>query len=273
MTEYSIEKNSLQLDNLQRIVDLSTGEILSGGALGGDPDRGLSNINKVVEDGIEIRDKVTGKVFIISKSQVRISRLRRRVFAWADSIKKEIEDVGHYRRVMITLTYERDEDWAANQIRDFMLSMRETLGDGLVAYGWVAELQKRGVVHYHVILIVKRGTRIPKPDKSGLWKWGFSRIETAQTPYYLCTYVGKEYQKIGHFPKGLRMFSVWISKELISDLVRWKFRLSVLPGWFREIIGNLENIVGEVWSRSPGGGFGIRGVHYESPFEFLGAAL
>jgi hypothetical protein len=56
---------------------------------------------------------------------------------------------------------------------------------------------------------VKTGTKVPVPDKSGMWKKGMSRIETARSPFYLVAYLGKEYQKnFDNMPKGCRVFGI-----------------------------------------------------------------
>jgi len=172
---------------------------------------------------------------------------------------------------MLTLTYERGDDWRPNQIRAFMLFVRKKLKGRLHAYAWVAELQRRGAVHYHVLLIVDKGTYIPKPDKGCWWPWGSTRIETAKSPFYIAKYVGKEYQKLGPFPKGMRMFSVWVAEDYITMDDRWFFRLSTLPAWFRQVVLSLPEVYGSRWSRSPGGGWEYNGVVHPSPYELITA--
>jgi hypothetical protein len=226
--------------------------------------RGLSLNNKV--SAVQIASKKTGEVFEVSNAKTRVSRLRRRVFAWSRSIKPAMTQTT--RTVMVTLTYRKAWLWMPNHIRRFMLQMRKHLRGNLLAYAWVAELQERGAVHYHVILVVNRGTHIPMPDKAGWWKWGSSKIQSANSPFYIAKYTGKEYQKEGPFPKGLRMFAVWISEDLLDDSTRWNFRLSSLPSWFREILE--DRPIGGRWKRSPGGGWLYEGVLYPSPYEYIG---
>lgn len=138
-----------------------------------------------------------------------------------------------------------------------------------MAYAWVAETQERGAVHYHVIMVVNRGTHIPMPDKAGWWKWGSTKIQSANSPFYIAKYTGKEYQKEGPFPKGLRMFAVWVSDNLVDDQARWNFRLSSLPAWFREIVQSRP--MGGRWNRpKKGGGWLYEGVLYPSPYEYIG---
>lgn len=257
--------------------------------------RGLSNTNKVLEpsppastlrraeslgdrtaaakpeyrcpDVVEIRDKRSGKVFQVSRVKSRLGRLRRRVFAWA---KTATQLQGGVRMVMQTLTYRGVDDWRPNQIRDYMQTVRKHLGDNLLAYAWIGELQRRGAAHYHVLLVARKGTRIPYPDKAGWWTWGMTNVRAARSVFYVCKYVGKEYQKEGPFPRGMRMFAVWFRGDAVEDLQRWFFRLSSLPGWFIEVIMSLPQEYGGRWARAPGGGWIYEGETYLSPYEFLG---
>ena len=215
---------------------------------------------------MRIANKKTGEVFEVSNAKSRISRLRRRVFSWAGVVRPVTGATT--RMVMITLTYRKSWLWMPNHIRKFMLKVRKHLGGNLHAYAWVAELQERGAVHYHVILIVNRGTAIPMPDKTGWWTYGSTKIQSANSPYYIAKYTGKEYQKEGPFPKGLRMFAVWISDSLVDDPARWEFKLSAVPSWFREVIRQLQP--GGKWKRAEGGGWIYEGLFYPSPYEYIG---
>lgn len=230
--------------------------------------RGLSNSNKVPV--VLIRNVKTGEYQEIDRNQSRLSRMRKRVFAWADALKPYLSST-RYRKVMITLTYARVGDWRPNQIRNYNKALKRRLGSGLIGMAMVSELQERGAVHYHLELIVKKGTYIPKPDKSGMWRYGSSRIETAKTIYYICSYLKKEYQKTGEFPKGLRMFSVWISKDAINKMDMWRFRLSSLPSWLCEEISKLEQ--GLNWRRGKPGtkiSWWYGNKSFRSPFVFEG---
>lgn len=212
----------------------------------------------------------TGQIIEFSPRKARLRRVQKRVRSWAEVIQPFIQKVGvTHRMVMITLTYEGVNDWKKNDIREFMLRVRKELGKSLLAYSWVAELQKRGAVHYHVLLLVPKGTKIPKPDEAGWWEKGMSRIETAKSPFYILTYTGKEYQKVGIFPKGLRMFAVWVADGVVSAVTRWFFRLSTLPSWLVEELKGDLRIVGAKFKRVPGGGWSVAGVVYKSPWEII----
>ena len=232
--------------------------------------RGLSNTNKV--QIYYLKNLKTGEVIEFDKKKARLSRMRKRVFAWANTISEYLPAHGlglKHRKVMITLTYAQVDDWRPNHIRDYIKELRRRLADNFIAYAWVGELQERGAVHYHIELIVKKGTRIPMPDKSGMWKHGSSRIETARTVFYICSYLKKAYQKEGDFPKGLRMFSVWISPQAVTTFSRWLFRLSSLPKWLSEQILGKEELKEKSWYRRPGGGWLMSGQLFRSPFQFF----
>lgn len=218
---------------------------------------------------MKVQNKVTGQVIEISKRKSRLRRVQRRVKAWAEVIQPHIDKVGKDNRlVMITLTYADAAAWKPGDMRKFMLDLRHELKSRLLAYAWVAELQQRGAVHYHLILLVKKGTNIPKPDESELWPYGSSRIETARSPWYILSYTGKEYQKAGVFPKGLRMFAVWISPKVVTGVTRWFFRLSAIPQWLSEVIKGAD-VVGSRFVRVAGGGWECAGTFYKSPWEVL----
>jgi hypothetical protein len=154
--------------------------------------------------------------------------MRKRIADWVNVLNGVYPEK---RFIMVTLTYAPEHDWQPNHIRTFMLSMRKTLGECLFAYAWVAEMQKRGAIHYHIMFLVpdtlEIGDDFPYPDQTGLWLYGLSRVEIARTPFYLVTYLGKEYQKdFSKFPKGIRVFGVYIRNlEAKKDLRFQSLRL------------------------------------------------
>jgi hypothetical protein len=142
--------------------------------------------------------------------QKRLNYLRRRIFAWCGLAEKWTE-MGA-KLWMITLTYRPGEEWKVGDIDKFMRKMKKNKGIVMFAYAWVGELQKRGAVHFHVMVYAKG--RIPKPDKSGMWSHGNSKIELARTSFYLLVHTGKEHQKdFDKFPRGMRAFAVWIKDK------------------------------------------------------------
>ncbi|KAA3642056.1 MAG: hypothetical protein DWQ07_26025 [Chloroflexi bacterium] len=204
-----------------------------------------------------IRDKRTDETIDTGNRNPRLSKLARRVYAFSEAIKK-LEDVREFDMKMITLTYAPGRQWQKNHVRDYLRAMRREIKSSLLAYAWVAELQKRGAVHYHLYCIVEPGTRISRPDESGQWPHGMSRIERGRSVFYIATYTSKHYQKVGHFPKGLRMYAVWIRKGLLSERDHWIFRLSSYPKWLSDqILEKGDLYLGCVPQRRKEGGWEI----------------
>lgn len=222
-----------------------------------------------------------GTQFLTFNSEAaRVRRAQKRVFSWAEALPKSTQkvkrdnktiDLGP-RMVMLTLTYGPDERWERRDITSFLRRVRRKLDKKLLGYAWVAEMQERGEVHYHVLLYCKRGTAIPKPDEAGWWTKGSTNIKTAKTAHYICKYVGKEKQKEG-LPKGARMYAVWINKDVITDAERLGFRLSALPTWFAKVIAENAPAIGPTlrWARAPGGGWFIKdtGERFASPWAIV----
>jgi hypothetical protein len=162
------------------------------------------------------------KLIVVDQYKARYHRMRKKVVAWSNQMNDGLRGKP-LRHVMITLTYAGDNrDWMPNQINEFIRTVKKNLGNKLYGIAWVGETQLRGVIHYHVYLIVRKGTRIPMPDKAGWWKFGMSRIETGRSPYYLIKYLGKEYQKnFSEMPKGARSFAISVSDKVIRLAVRF----------------------------------------------------
>lgn len=218
----------------------------------------------------EIRPKImdtrTGEIFYIDTTAARVSRLQGRARAWAKTIEDSLANQVATRLLMVTLTYRPTLDqataWRPNHIKAFMKRVRRFCGDSLLGYVWVAELQQRGEVHYHVLLLLKRGLRIPEPDKAGWWPHGHTRVTRARNPYYMLKYTSKARFKASDgdwkaFPKGLRLFAVWIAADVVIGMARAAFRWSALPRWLEAYL--VEQSVMVKARRCPGGGWLIVG--------------
>jgi hypothetical protein len=123
-------------------------------------------------------------------------------------------------------------------------------------YLWVAELQKRGAVHYHLLVWLPQGVSMPHWDRSTtsrsgrtiapFWPHGMTNTEKARAGVgYLMKYVAK-LDGDSQFPKGLRLYGVggldqqsrairawhnlpeWAKREHgVGDLCRVRSRLVV----------------------------------------------
>lgn len=133
--------------------------------------------------------------------------MRRSVKAASRSVEEVMHAVSiGWRPWFVTLTYRPGVEWSPGHISTFLDCVRKWAARRAVAlaYVWVAELQRRGAVHYHVVMWVPKGVSLPKPDKQGWWRCGMSQTERARRPMsYLLKYTSKG--DLGSFPKGLRL--------------------------------------------------------------------
>jgi len=176
----------------------------------------------------------TGKKVVVDPAQSRMSKMKRKVFSWAEAVKSYYDKEKH-RLVMVTLTYKPEIDWQPNHIRDYMQAVKRYVKPDLLSYSWVVENHMSGRIHFHLYFVVNQGADIPMPDKSGMWPYGSSKIATGKSPYYLVSYLKKEYQKnFAVMPKGMRVFGVWVKPDAPPRWAYYRYRLSAFPGWLQE---------------------------------------
>lgn len=179
-----------------------------------------------------------------STMQRRIARLRRTV--WFTGYGHQMTgaaDLSHWRGEkvwFVTLTYRGVDDWRPFHISACIKRVRQWLKrkTGLpLRYTWVAELQKRGAVHYHVAVWLPKGITMPKWDKQGWWPHGFTNVERARAAIgYLMKYVSK-IGEIHQFPKGCRIHGNGGLNKQARDIKAWLN----LPSWIKQVHG-----VGEI---------------------------
>ncbi len=113
-------------------------------------------------------------------------------------MQKIMEYHGHV--YFVTLTMKDDSVLTRNTIRDFIIKMkyRDVQIDG---YLWVKELQKRGVVHYHVLILVPEMMRDFYHRVNDSWKHGFvfvkgvEKEKVRKTMLYIMKYIKKDIEK------------------------------------------------------------------------------
>jgi hypothetical protein len=137
---------------------------------------------------------------------------------------------------------------------------------------WVAEMQPgrafKGqpcALHYHLIVWLPHGYRLPMPDKAGWWKHGSSKIERARSPVgYLAHYAGKLKTKGGDvglsMPRGFKLYGcggLTIEQRLFRAWANF-------PGWLRDRVQPEDRC-----KRIVGGGFFSRErwEHWPSPWR------
>lgn len=156
----------------------------------------------------------------LNTAAMRLRRVRQRVRAFVDLAgdKGESGDAAG-KWAMVTLTYRDCGAWQPGHITDYIKSVRmwaARRGIKLV-YCWVAELQLRGAVHYHVMVklpkVGGKQVRLPYPDSVGRhrkvsqWSWGLSNVAWVRKSgkRYLSKYTSKGSEGRGEMPKGLRL--------------------------------------------------------------------
>jgi hypothetical protein len=189
-------------------------------------------------------------VIEVDPEMSRVTRLRKSVGVAA----KLLHNMGarKERMVMVTLTYRGDNrDWKPNHIRAYVTNVRnwyKRLTGNALRYVWVAELQERGVIHYHAVFWMPRSISMPKADKRGWWPHGMTKTEEARKPIgYLMSYVSKiDSKNVGGFPHGARISGHGGLDKSGRDIRRWVLWPAYLQG---------NSSVGERWRPAKGGGF------------------
>lgn len=214
--------------------------------------------------------------FLINKEARRLAMLRRGVGFSARCNNVSAKGRADDECLMITLTYAgTNEDWSPRHVAAFMKKVRawmEARGESC-RYVWVAELQKRGVIHYHVALWVPVGMRLPFPDQPyagrdgreypPMWPHGITRIEVARAAVpYLLKYLSKDTSKtFGRFPRGARIYGVGGLDHAHRRARRWLG----LPSFVQA-----NSSIYDEWKRAPkgmGGWISPDGEHFPSEFQ------
>jgi hypothetical protein len=174
---------------------------------------------------------------------------------------------------MIGLTYADGSTWRADDISKYMQLLTDALGEALLAYCWVSELQDRGAIHYHVLVIVRLGTDIPMPDRSGMWTHGNSNRGTAQSAWYIMKYASKGLDT-AEYPRGARILGAsWRHLRQVAitlgetayGVARRIVRMSLLPRWLIQRLGGDDQSMLDV--RKVSGSGWVLGDHvYKSPW-------
>lgn len=206
----------------------------------------------------------TARRVSIDPAMSRGRRLKRSV-KWAAELHSQPRRGQRAGRcAMVTLTYAAVDGWDARHVSLFLQRVRKWLSrrGHHLRYTWVAELQKRGAVHYHVLVWLPRGLTMPKPDKQGWWPHGSTQVVWARKPVgYICKYASK-FDSVGQFPKGIRLHgSGGFREQLEKDVRHWL----ALPTWVRQQVG-----VGQRMRRLEGGGLVAvdTGQVVRSPWRF-----
>jgi hypothetical protein len=198
-----------------------------------------------------VRPEFLGDGFVsfskCAAAERRIKRLKRSV--WSSGHLHGLADRGFRASVcwFVTLTYVGVNDWAAEHIKDAVNRFRKFCARAGVPcrYTWVAELQERGAVHYHLLAWLPHGIDMPRWDRDytaagawqrfgvssagwvAFWPHGMTNTQPAKSGVgYLMKYLSK-LGMFHRFPKGLRLYGIGGLDGCGKSVRRW-FNL---PEW------------------------------------------
>jgi len=180
----------------------------------------------------------------------------------AGMIEHALKDT--HRAAFLTLTYRDGETWAPKQITEFLNHVRKwyrtRVQNSSPSLIWVAEMHSnRAYPHYHLIIWLPKGHKIPKPDESGWWSHGMSNIRWARSPAgYLAKYLGKARDYSGQeFPQRMRRYGI-ATKQFCLDFFR-------VPSWLTYVS---RGSFSDAYRRIKGWGWHHikTGIVYSSPY-------
>lgn len=193
--------------------------------------------------------------YTFDPASTRFKRLRRKLAAACNEVQEWVDMLSRFRgrpthrRLFTTLTYAENVRGDPGDIVATLKCFREWLrrcGHTMVPYAWVAELQGRGALHYHLVIWLPRSLYLPKLDRRGWWKHGSTKVETARNPTgYLVKYASKLQTKDGkRLRKGTRLHGTGglppDAREKVRRVMmtRWARNATddVLQGEFEEMI-------------------------------------
>lgn len=181
-----------------------------------------------------------GNFVFVSAPLSRVNRLRKAVYNAGEEIDRQLPG---WRPSMITLTYKNTYDWKPNHVRDFLQRVRMYMKRKGFSfhYVWVAELQERGAIHYHILVwhppVGLDWLRLPKPDVRGWWPHGSTEIAWAKKKTgYLMKYASKGMNSLG-FPKGARIYGYSrCFPSVVERVSYWR-----APKWVRQNFPTYHN--------------------------------
>lgn len=207
--------------------------------------------------------------FVLDPQGLRLAKLRMNVGFSARCHAVSEKRAHREHAVMVTLTYRGDNSqWQPFHLTGATDRFRKWCRRRGIAcrYVWVAELQQRGVIHYHLVAWLPKSVSMPKWDKQGWWPHGMTRTERARNAVpYLLKYLSKDASKqFGSFPRGARLYGVG---GLDASLRRCRTWLN------RPAFVQANSSIDDKWRRAKGGGWvDPHGEIWPSEFELVRVA-
>lgn len=202
--------------------------------------------------------------FIVERVKSRLRKMRHGVITSARLLDEQSRQGGRrIAPVLVTLTYRPGEAWNGRHISDTLAAARQwhkRLGLRM-RYVWVAEMQQRGAVHYHVMFWLPHGYKLPMFDKRRWWPYGMSNTERARNAVGYCAKYASKGEDGPAFPRGIRISGAGGLDVEGRRVCRW-WRS---PKQAREQLGESADI-----RRITGGRFdAVTGQFWESPWRYL----
>lgn len=206
-----------------------------------------------------LREELGG--FVPSEKLRRIACLRRAVGFAARAHSHPRPGLPPDKVVMLTATYRTAEDWRPKHVAALLDHVRHwsKVRSIQFRYVWVAELQQRGAVHYHVAIWLPIGEKLPFADAQGWWPHGMTNTEEARAAVpYLMKYLSKG-SSIMRLPHRARMYGVGGLSPELKLAARWLRHPSFVQA---------RADIFDDWRRAPGGGWHApSGSHFSSEFQ------
>ncbi|GAC1418698.1 MAG: hypothetical protein NVSMB6_20690 [Burkholderiaceae bacterium] len=182
----------------------------------------------------------------------RVGRLRRTVWA-CGHLHRFASPKGFRENVwFVTLTYRGVDDWRPGHVSACLKAVRKWCKRRGVPfrYVWVAELQKRGALHYHLAIWLAKRIQLPKFDKQGWWPHSMTqRVIAKNAVGYLMKYLSK-ITPFHDFPKGARIHGYGGLTQQARSICSWLN----LPSWCKQRfgVGELRTVSGRRVVRETG---------------------
>lgn len=193
----------------------------------------------------ETKDRRVGESIRVNVEAQRIKRMKCSVGHAARLLHFDAHcerEAQRWNLKFLTLTYADADGWEPGHFGAFRKTMNHWMRSRGIRfrYVWVAELQKRGALHYHIVIWLPKGKFLPKVDSQGWWPHGSTNIVTAQSPIgYITKYASKTTQDSLHgFPKGARM----CGHGGLPDEGRRHIRYWQAPIWVRDALSGRADI-------------------------------
>jgi hypothetical protein len=167
--------------------------------------------------------------FFVDAREMKVKRAR---YATLTAARLHKLEVPTYAATFIGLTYRPGCDYEPLHITYLVKCVRAWCDARAIEcrYIWVAEMQKRGVIHYHMLVFHPKRFQFPKPDKQGWWPHGSTNRSTGikHAVAYMAKYMSKG--DVAAFPKGARTYGCGgLQGTAKLELRWWK-----LPTWVRK---------------------------------------